>query len=271
MEAFYRAEYWKAPTLPLQTPEQHYNNPTTKKDVKSQLEFILRNTEVKGKKVLEIGSASGGLLELLRAEGALVSGIELNNEYRDFSKRCWGMNVFSNPIEYMAQHKKEYDIIVAFHVLEHFIDPMESIGAIFSCLTPAISHGGFFIGEVPNNNEWGISIFDNETVKQLHYNPYHCYYFTELTMARYLRTNGFSLMRFETIERYNSLGQLRRIICETDIRRVIETSVFPKNAEEDLRLRTGNVAEQKFNQLFGKAVNEEMKGNCLRFVAQRSV
>ena len=268
IEAFYQTEYRKVSTLPVQTPQQHYNDPVTKKDIKSQLEFILNNSEVKGTKVLEIGSASGGLLELLRNEGATVSGIELNNEYRDFSK-SWGMNVFSNTIEHLAKHKKEYDIIVAFHVLEHIVNPMESIGAIFSCLAP--NTHGIFMGEVPNNNEWGISIFDSEIVKQLHYNPYHYYYFTEKTLMKYLRANGFSWVQVETVERYNSLEQLRRILYESDAKKVIETSVFPKNSDEDLRLRIGDIAEQKYNRLFGKAINEEKKGNCLRFVAHKTL
>lgn len=269
IERFYREEYRKVSTLPIQTAEQHYNDPVTKKDVESQLNFILTKTEIEGRNILEVGSASGGLLERLRDMGAKVSGIELNDDYREFCKDKW-LNIYSRPIEYLEKRMKRFDLIISFHVVEHFVNPMESIRAIYSCLKPNIRNSGLFIGEVPNHDEWGLSVLDSEIIKQLHYNPYHYYYFTQITLAKYLRENGFHWMQFETIERYNSLEQLRRIILyEKDIGKAIDKSIFPKNSEEDLRLRVGNIAEQKFNQLFGKAVNEEQKGSCLRFVANR--
>jgi len=257
LELWHRTEYRKNPALHIQTAEQHYNDQVTRKDVKSQFEYISKNISIIGKRILEIGSASGGLLELLNNNGARASGLEINNEYRRYCQNK-GLDVSDTPVEL---HKQKYDLIIAFHVLEHFTNPMKSIRGIFTCLKSS----GAFMGEVPNQNEWGLSIFNSEIIKQLHYNPHvHYFYFTTSTLNKYFEKTGFREMRFETVERYNSLAQLRIILGGGDISKIL----IPEVTEEDLRLRIGGREEQEFNRVFSKAVNMELKGDCLRFIAR---
>lgn len=265
IESFYKKEYRRSKTFPVQTAEEHYNDNITKKDVDDRINFIVKNIDLKDKNILEIGSASGGLMEKLQGADAKIEGVELNDEYRNFSKK-FGFNVYAEPIEDL-NIKNAYDMIVSFHTLEHFVDPRSAIRSIYI----ALKTDGIFLGEVPNQNDWRISIFDNFIVKRLHYDPSHNYYFSSVSLNKYLETCGFDLIRFETVERYNSILQLRNILCnkvlEENTDNMLKKYIFPKNEKDCVRLHTDDQIEGEFNRIFGDAINSELKGNCLRFVA----
>jgi len=270
IEVFYKKEYRKIKTLPILTAEQHYNSKVSKKDAFDRTQFILRNIGLNGKKILEIGSASGGLLEKMRNADSEVEGIELNDDFRLHSQKL-GFNIFNRPIEEL-NFKETYDIIVSFMTIEHFIDPKSAFKSIFSALKP----NGLFLGEVPNQNDWRISIFNNEIIKRLHYDPNHYYYFSTETLKNYLETCGFSKIIFETIERYNSLIQLRYILCNRNsgknIARELDKHIFPDSEKDDVRLpHSDDQVEHEFNRIFERAVNYELKGNCIRFVALKRI
>jgi len=266
IELFYKEKYRKIETLPVQTPEAHYNDKVSMKDANDRSKFISENVDLKGKKILEIGSASGGLMKNLRDSGAEIEGIELNDEYGGYSKKL-GFNIFDKPIEYM-NFKKKYDIIISFHTIEHFVDIKSAFKSIFSALKP----NGIFLGEVPNENDWRISIFNNEIIKRFHYEPNHYYYFSPTVLKNYLESCGFNKIRLETVERYNSFLQLKNILCNTysenDIEDILEKYIIPKSEKDDVRLpHVDDKIESEFNRIFEKSVNSDLLGNCLRFIA----
>ncbi len=269
IKLFYKKEYRKIETSPIQTAEEHYNDNITKKDIDDRMHFITRNVNLKNKNVLEIGSASGGLMERLRNIGTNVEGIELNDEYRNFSKEL-GFNIYADPIEDL-NIKDAYDVIVSFHTLEHFVDPKYAIRSIYL----ALKTDGIFLGEVPNQDDWRISIFDNFIIKRLHYDPTHNYYFSSASLNKYFENCGFGIIMFETVERYNSILQLRNILCnkilEDNTDNMLKKYIFPKNEKDDVRLHIDDQIEGEFNRIFGDAVNSELKGNCLRFVASKNI
>jgi SAM-dependent methyltransferase len=153
-------------------------------------------------------------------------------------------------------------------VIEHVFDPKSVFKAIFKALKP----GGCFLGEVPNQDDWRIKIFNDKIVKRFHYDPNHYYYFSPATLKNYLKTSGFNDMCLETVERYNSLLQLRNILCRKDeeknIEEVLNKYIFPKSQNDEVRLpAVDNKIESVFNRIFEKAMNSELMGNCLRFIA----
>ena len=160
--------------------------------------------------------------------------------------------------------------MVSFHTLEHIYDPMVVIRAIDT----ALKTEGFFLGEVPNQNDWRIQIFNDETVKRFHYDPNHYYYYSPAVLDNYLKTCGFSDIRLETVERYNSLLQLSNILCrdssEGSVEETLKRHIFPKNEKDEVRLPSvDNAVENTFNKVFEKGVNSELMGNCLRWAAKR--
>jgi len=110
-------------------------------------------------------------------------------------------------------------------------------------------------------------------VKRFHYDPNHYYYFLPTTLESYLQKCGFDAVLLETVERYNSFVQVKRIVGgeynRDDIDSMLRQDIFAQ-AGEDVRIpHLNNPQENNFNRIFGKGVNSELMGNCLRWTAAR--
>lgn len=266
IESFYKKSYRKVDVLPKKSAEEMFNDPVIRHDCKNRIEWIKKKYgNIREKRVLEIGSSSGYFLEYLSSFGAKVIGIELAEDYANYA-RSLGFTVYSKPFE-TIDFENEFDLVVMFHTLEHVFDPMSMLRHIYISLKT----GGAFMGEVPNQDDWRLKIFDNEVVKRFHYDPNHYYYFSPITLCNYLKKCGFNKVMLETVERYNSLIQLRRILCgeynQDNIDEILKRDIFAK-PEEDVRIpHPNNYQEAEFNKIFEKAVNSELMGNCLRWMA----
>jgi 2-polyprenyl-3-methyl-5-hydroxy-6-metoxy-1,4-benzoquinol methylase len=270
IESFYSSSHYRQiSAMPVQSPEEHFNDKVTRLDAEDRFSFISKHNAVENKKIMEIGSASGSLLNKLKKNGAKDAiGIELDSEYSGFSKNR-GLTVHTKPVEEL-DFKNEFDAIVSFHTMEHVYDPKETIKAIFKALKPR----GIFLGEVPNQNDWRIQIFNNRVAKRFHYDPNHYYYFSPMTFKRYLEETGFKKIDLETVERYNSLMQLKNILCnwnsEENIEEILRKYIFPKHESDEMRLPDSREGKnQIFNKLFERGVNSDLMGNCLRWAAHK--
>ena len=269
IESFYSSEYRKVPEMPVQSPEEHFYDKVTQNDANNRILFISNYMDIKDKRILEIGSASGSLLQkLLEYDCKEAIGVELDEEFSKYARQR-GFKVFTRPIEEL-DFKEEFDGVVSFHTLEHVYDPMVVIQAVYAALKP----NGCFLGEVPNQNDWRIQIFNDEIVKRFHYDPNHYYYYSPMILENYLKTCGFSNIKFETVERYNSLLQLRNILSRQNSERNVEETlkryIFPKNEKNEVRLpNVDDPVEGRFNRIFERGVNSELMGNCLRWAARR--
>lgn len=80
----------------------------------------MRGVRVKGADLLEIGFGSGGFLAWARAEGAHVSGTEINPSSL-MQASAFGIPTIDPNLECVASlHAGRFDTIVAFDVFEHF-------------------------------------------------------------------------------------------------------------------------------------------------------
>jgi SAM-dependent methyltransferase len=267
-EDFYDREYRHIETLPERTAEELFNNPIARQDCANRSRWIKDNYgSLKGKKVLEIGSSSGYFLQVLKEEGAREAvGVELTEEHSEYSRKlCF--TIYSKPMEDIG-FKNEFDLIVTFHTMEHVTDPM----AVFKSVKTALKDGGAFMGDVPNEDDWSIKIFDNYIIKRFHYDPCHNYYFAPGTMREYFKRAGLKNVKLETVDRYNLYLQLKRILSgeydKGNVEQLLKRDVFAK-PKDDVRLQhEPPFQETEFNRLFGQAVNNELMGNCLRWMAK---
>jgi 2-polyprenyl-3-methyl-5-hydroxy-6-metoxy-1,4-benzoquinol methylase len=99
--------------------------------------------------LLEIGSAEGYLLKLLSKDFS-VHGIEISKYAVEKSKKILNPeNITLGNIENVPLKDSNYDIVVAFNILEHIQDPEDTLLKIFR----ALKRGGLLIGSVPNNQK----------------------------------------------------------------------------------------------------------------------
>lgn len=266
VEWFYNKEYRKIDILPTVPAKKMFNHPVVIRDSKERIKWVKKHFgSLKNKKVLEIGSSIGSFLKALSDEGAKVIGVELGEDYSEYS-RSLGFIVYSKPIEDL-NFENEFDLVVTFQTLEHVFDPMAVIKTVYKSL----KIGGIFMGEIPNEDDWRIKIFDNEVVKRFHYAPYHYYYFSPKTFSNYLKKCKFKEIKLETVERYNSLIQLKRILCgeygKKNINKILRDNIFAK-PKDDVRI-TKTKQEEEFNRIFERGLNTELMGNCLRWVCRK--
>lgn len=100
-------------------------------------------------KVLEMGSAHGGFVALLRWAGYDAFGLELSPWVVDFASRTFDVPMLLGPIEDQAIDPGSLDVIALMDVLEHLPDPIGTIQYCLSLLGPT----GFLIIQTPRYPE----------------------------------------------------------------------------------------------------------------------
>lgn len=96
-------------------------------------------------KLLDIGCATGKFLEMARSNGWDVYGVEIS-AYAANRARNRGLNVHTGTLESASYDTGFFDIITAFDVLEHLVDPKGFLHEVRRILKP----GGTFILLTPN-------------------------------------------------------------------------------------------------------------------------
>jgi SAM-dependent methyltransferase len=109
-----------------------------------------------GRRVLDLGCASGALLVLAREAGAaVVKGVELDPAVASEGRRRYGLDILVGEVTaVLAAESERFDIVSAFDLVEHVKEPRRLFAAIGGVLAP----GGHFVCSVPNGeciDDWG--------------------------------------------------------------------------------------------------------------------
>lgn len=132
---------------------------------------------------LDVGCGSGGALGVARALGWQVAGIETDEaaaaKARRFTDDLHVGDVLDAPFAFAR-----FDVVTAFHVLEHLADPVAALRRMLDWLAP----GGLLIVEVPNAGGLGARLFGRAwSGLEL---PRHLSHFTPHTLARAVEKAG---------------------------------------------------------------------------------
>ena len=97
-----------------------------------QRTVALLKGDIKHKKILEIGSAKGYLLALLKHIGWDVQGVELSVEASQYAMSKFDVPTFNGPVDAFAKSNLagKYPFILAIDVLEHVSDPINFVQCI---------------------------------------------------------------------------------------------------------------------------------------------
>jgi len=116
---------------------------------------LLVDAVPRGARVLDVGCAGGYLALALREEReASVLGVEPDPAAVDAARRR-GVEVIAGSVEdptVLAAVRGEYDAVVCGDVLEHLVDPWDTLRALAALLRP----GGLAIVSLPNAAHWTV-------------------------------------------------------------------------------------------------------------------
>lgn len=142
-------------------------------------------------KVLEIGSSTGVLLELLKNKGFDVLGIEPSINTADYANSK-GIKTLKTTFEEAKLPNSSFDLVVVNHVLEHLYDPVSVLRKINSILK---GEGCVFI-DVPNFG--GIKARVRGVNWEYLLPEEHKWHFTSSALKELLRRSGFEVVYMET-------------------------------------------------------------------------
>lgn len=147
-------------------------------------------------KVLDFGCGNGGFLDIAARSARNVAGIELETALQpSYSER--GLRVFPH-LEGAIESGEKWDVITAFHVVEHLPKPAEILRELSSLLIV----GGEIIIEVPSANDALLTLYGNSPFQNFTYWSQHLYLFNAETMKRLIEKAGLKLNWLKHIQRY---------------------------------------------------------------------
>jgi len=172
----------------------------TKADDTRRYKFI--KNKICGKSILDFGCGIGGFIEMSKKSAHYASGIELDQKLQpSFNSR--GLKVFTD-MQSAKKDGRKYDVITAFHVIEHLHDPRK----ILKDLSTMLSHTGEIIVEVPNANDVLLTLYECEAFQRFGYWSKHLYLFNAKTLENLVKQSGLKLNWIKHIQRYQLSNHL---------------------------------------------------------------
>ena len=169
----------------------------TQADDTRRFKFIKKN--ISNKKIIDFGCGAGGFLELASKYAKEANGIELEKAMQEsFVER--NLKVYKD-YKYALQSSKKWDIVTAFHVVEHLSDPIK----IITKLSKLLNKKGKFYIEVPNSEDALLTLYKNKAFQNFTYWSQHLYLFNADNLKKLAKKAKLKVEWVKHVQRY-SLG-----------------------------------------------------------------
>ncbi len=162
-------------------------------DDERRFEFV--KEMIINKDIIDFGSGAGGFLLKAKEVAKSVTAIELDNKIAEHYKQ----NNILRVTEINSLENERYDVITAFHVLEHLSEPIE----ILKLLVFKLKKGGKLIVEVPNSEDALLTIYKNEAFSNFTYWSPHLFFYNSKTLQLlFKKVDGVEMEFVKHIQRY---------------------------------------------------------------------
>jgi len=153
-----------------------------------QQTLAVLETRTTCRRILEVGSAKGYLLALLKERGWTTCGVELSQYAADFAFKYLGVRTHCGTLEdwISSPEFEPMPVVASTDVIEHVDDPDRFIRALNAAL---LDEGLLLIG-TPNGEARGIDLYGG---RWLGFNPFHINILSRNTLTLLLERNGFSV------------------------------------------------------------------------------
>ena len=156
--------------------------------------------------LLDFGCGAGGFLSKAAYFAANVAGVEPELRLQNYFNEL-GLKVYTTLGDLFASGSK-FDVITAFHVLEHLPDPR----SILSQLGGLLNSDGQLIIEVPNSDDALLTLFECEPFMRFTYWSQHLFLFNYRTLSDLVRQAGLKILWIKQVQRYPLSNHLHWLV-----------------------------------------------------------
>ncbi|MFC1987022.1 class I SAM-dependent methyltransferase [Chloroflexota bacterium] len=143
--------------------------------------------KIKGYFIVEVGCASGGVLQYFREKGNEIYGVDLDGEYIEFGRANYNLNLEVGTIDNVIGLGRSPDIVIFSHVLEHLSEPISELRK----LRLIMGDNSFLYIELPGNKNIARS-YQRDFLRLL--TNSHVCYFNQTTLRNLLRKAGYEFV-----------------------------------------------------------------------------
>jgi 2-polyprenyl-3-methyl-5-hydroxy-6-metoxy-1,4-benzoquinol methylase len=143
-------------------------------------------------KVLDFGCGSAGFITRARSVAAQIAGVEPERRIHEH----WGDEIVL--YENLDAADNDYDLITAFHVVEHLPDPR----AILSDLAAHLGSTGRLVVEVPSSDDALLTLYDCAAFQSFTYWSQHLFLFNAATLHKLAIQSGLRVVSIKQFQRY---------------------------------------------------------------------
>ena len=144
-----------------------------------------------GRAFLDVGCATGMLLEGMRARGWQVQGVDLCRESAEFAAARRGVPVFAGTLEQAGFPDAAFQVVHFSHLIEHVSSPR----AFLAEVRRVLAHDGFAVVTTPNVDGLQARLFAGGWRSAI---ADHLTLFSRRTLRRMLEQCGFQVEAAQT-------------------------------------------------------------------------
>jgi SAM-dependent methyltransferase len=145
-----------------------------------------------GRRVLDFGCGAAGFLQKAHKVAAEVAGVEPERRVRDH----WGDALTLHAS--LADASTGYDLITAFHVVEHLPEPV----AMLRELGARLAERGRLVIEVPSSDDALLTLYESDPFRRFTYWSQHLFLFNAETLRRLAVLAGLRVVSVKQHQRY---------------------------------------------------------------------
>jgi SAM-dependent methyltransferase len=152
-----------------------------------QAEFVASNVADRSAPLLDVGTAAGGFLQALRAQGfERPYGVDPSPDAVRVATSEFGLDVVVGGLDAAAAWPHKFGLVSYVAVLEHVLEPRDQVRAVTRVLQP----GGFVFVSVPDAG----SFRDHVKAPFQEFSVEHINFFTRRSLANAMGVEGYSLV-----------------------------------------------------------------------------